>query len=51
MKGSECFDSAVGGGRVESGLEMGAGCTAWAISASRHTNLRLCGRPVPAYFS
>ena len=51
MKGRGCTDGAVSGGRVESGLEMGAGCTVGAISAAFNTNLRFCGRPVPAFVS
>ena len=34
MKGRKCFDDVVSGGRVVSGLEMGAVCTDGAISAS-----------------
>jgi len=34
MKGRGCFDGAVSGGRVEYGLEVVAGCTVGAISAS-----------------
>jgi len=51
MKGRGCFDGVVSGGRVESGLEMRVGCTDGAISAACNTNLRFCGRPVPAFFS
>ena len=51
MKGRGCIDGTVSGGRVESGLEMGAGCTVGAISAAFNTNLRFCGRPVPAFVS
>jgi len=42
MKGRGCFDGAVSGGRVESGLEMGAGCTVVAISAACNTNFCAC---------
>jgi len=51
MKGRECFDGAVNGGRVESGLEMGAGYTGGANSASWNRNLLFGGRPVPAFVS